>query len=140
MVTQLLIHGAQVTVGGTRVESFESSKKRWAENFPGINTDEIHFEQVDREVADSVSSILTSKEYDLVVHTAGPFQGKVAVPNGVIAAAVENQVPYIDVCDDYCTASAAKTKYFNQAEAGQVPCIVSTGCWVRENAALFVIV
>jgi len=65
----------------------------------------------------------------LVVHTAGPFQGKVLSPNGIIAACVENGVGYIDVCDDYCTATAAKTKYSAKAIENKVPCILSTGCW-----------
>jgi hypothetical protein len=69
--------------------------------------------------------------FDLVVHTAGPFQGKVQTPNGVIQACVEQSVGYIDVCDDYCTASAAKSKYTETANANGVPCIISTGCWVR---------
>ncbi len=130
VVTQLLKRGAKVTVGGTRAESYYASKLRWLELFPSIDTARIEFTKVDRESRDSISSVLKSKEFDLVVHTAGPFQGKVARPNGVIDASVANGVPYVDVCDDYCTASAAKTKYQKKAQDSQVPCIISTGCWV----------
>lgn len=130
VVTQLLKHGAAVTVGGTRLESFESSKRRWFNLFPTIDATRIEFTKVDRENADSLSAVLKSKKFDLVVHTAGPFQGKVKRPNGVIDASVECRVPYIDVCDDYCTASAAKTRYQKRAQDLKVPCIVSTGCWV----------
>lgn len=51
---------------------------------------------------------------------------KVNTPNGVLEACVNNRVPYIDVCDDYCTAMAAKTKYSQITES---PCVISTGCW-----------
>ena len=130
VVTQLLKHGAKVTVGGTRVESYEDSKRRWLEMFPAIDTTTIGFSKVDRERADSVSSVLRSKGFDLVVHTAGPFQGKERTPNGVIDASISNGVPYVDVCDDYCTARAAKTMFMQKAEEAEVPCIISTGCWV----------
>lgn len=130
VVTQLLKRGAKVTVGGTRLESYEKAKRRWVEKFPTIDATAIEFATIDRECADSVSSVLSSCQFDLVVHTAGPFQGKATTSNGVIDAAVANGVPYVDVCDDYCTASAAKTKFSQKAQDSQVPCIISTGCWV----------
>lgn len=129
VVTQLIKRGATVTVGGTNRESFEVSKARWGQMFESIDTNAIQYSSLDRENQESISSVLREISPDLVVHTAGPFQGKIDTPNGVIAACVANQVAYIDVCDDYCTARAAKTKYFKQAEEGSVPCIISTGCW-----------
>lgn len=135
VVTQLLKRGAKVTVGGTRVESYEDSKRRWIELFPTIDITTIGFAKVDRESVTSVSSVLKSKDFDLVVHTAGPFQGKATTQNGVIDASVANGVPYVDVCDDYCTASAAKTKFLKKAQEAQVPCIISTGCWVSWHLA-----
>jgi len=137
VVCQLTRHGAKVTVGGTRSETFEESRARWKNLFPVVSNkfDSIPFAIVDRENDDSITSILQqAKEkgegFDLVVHTAGPFQGKVKSPNGVIKSCVENSVAYLDVCDDYCTASAAKAKYTETALANGVPCILSTGCWV----------
>jgi len=90
----------------------------------------VKFFAIDREDSSSVSKVLQETSYDLTVHTAGPFQGKIKTPNGVIAACVEQKVPYVDVCDDYCTASAAKSKYEEIAKNNEVPCIISTGCWV----------
>jgi len=127
VVTQLVKRGAKVTVGGTNLQSFQRSKERWQKMFEE-NANEIsdtNFVVLNRESADSVSRVLGNDSYDLVVHTAGPFQGKVNTPNGVIDGAISNGVPYVDVCDDYCTATAAKTRFSNS----QVPCIVSTGCW-----------
>lgn len=129
VVCQLLLRGAKVSVGGTNIENFLESKARWSDLFTEIDTSKIDFVVLDRENSMSVDSILKERSLDLVVHTAGPFQGKATVQNGVINACVDNACPYIDVCDDYCTAMAAKSKYSQLAQQQEVPCIVSTGCW-----------
>ena len=127
VVTQLTKRGSQVTVGGTRDTTFGESKARWLSLFPELQPEmqKIDFVPLDREVSSSVLPII-KKDFDLVVHTAGPFQGKVKAPNGVLEACCEAGIPYVDVCDDYCTASAAKARYASEAKA---PCIISTGCW-----------
>lgn len=127
VVTQLVQHDSRVTVGGTSVDSFQAAKARntaWKD-------DNVNFQTVNKEDALSITSVLKSGTYDIVVHTAGPFQGKATATNGVLQACIENTVPYVDVCDDYCTAMAAKSKYASDAQANNVPCIISTGCWVR---------
>jgi saccharopine dehydrogenase-like NADP-dependent oxidoreductase len=133
VVVQLLKRGAaKVTVGGTSIQSFDKSLERWKSIYPDVfpTKASIEFQQVNREDHSSVSKVVKGNTYDLVIHTAGPFQGKVKAPNGVLKACVEDcGVPYIDVCDDYCTAMAAKSKFASTAEASSVPCIVSTGCW-----------
>lgn len=109
--------------------------------FPEMLTEieKVNFIPVNREDSSSVSKALLSSSdnnkksrFDLVVNTAGPFQGKVNVPNGILEACVneEHPTPYIDVCDDYCTARAYKSQFHEQAVQNGVPCIVSTGCWV----------
>lgn len=134
VVTQILKYGGSVTVGATSQESFEVSQNRWKELFPELTNsiDEVKFASINREDSNTISKVLqgsSTPAFDLVVHTAGPFQGKVTTPNGVLKACVEEKVPYVDVCDDYCTASAAKAKYADLAKEGGVPCIISTGCW-----------
>ena len=128
VVTQLTKRGSKVSVGGTRESAFQESKSRWISLFPELETNlqSIDFVPLNREVADTVTPTLLAKNFDLVVHTAGPFQGKVKTPNGVLEACCDAGVPYVDVCDDYCTASAAKARFAAKAKA---PCIVSTGCW-----------
>jgi saccharopine dehydrogenase-like NADP-dependent oxidoreductase len=142
VVTQLIKRGAgRVTVGGTNQGRFQKSLERWKTlpifNDPELLVDlqnKVDFATIYREDPTSVSAVLQKSPYDLVVHTAGPFQGKVSVKNGVLEACVNNKVAYVDVCDDYCTASAAKTKYQTQAQENGVPCLLSTGCWVSERA------
>lgn len=135
MTTQLVQHGAHVIVGGVREDSYLQSKQRWKQMFPpqAIESN-IEFCALQREESDTIRSALHRHgPIDLVVHTAGPFQGKVNSPNGVLEACLRpssetmQQIPYIDVCDDYCTAMAAKRKY--SAYDVKVPCIISTGCW-----------
>jgi saccharopine dehydrogenase-like NADP-dependent oxidoreductase len=126
VVTQLIKRGSAVVVAGTSEKRFLKAKTRWQAVFPTYASKlrEISFAKVDRERAESMSGAI--ENYDLVVHTAGPFQGKAASPNGVLEACIDWGVPYLDVCDDYCTASAAKTKY---AASARSPCIISTGTW-----------
>jgi len=132
VVTQLIQHSpASIVVGGTSDARFKSSRKRWIDQFPAYEEEllkKVNFVAVDRERPESVAAAFDNdgNDIDLVVHAAGPFQGKVKCPNGVLEACVTASIMYIDVCDDYCTASAAKTKYAARAQA---PCILSTGCW-----------
>ena len=140
VVTELVLEkGASVVVGGTREESFDKAVLRWREKYSSEKYNKlvsgVSFVKVDKETPSTIDKVFKEHEqlhndrFDLVVHTAGPFQGKVTATNGVLEAAVQNQIPYVDVCDDYCTASAAKAKYAAQAKDNNVPCIISTGCW-----------
>lgn len=133
--THLVLQGAQlVTVGGTNELRFQESYERWKKLFPEASLENVNFKPLDRENPESVRQVLLdqtdlSKKYDLVIHTAGPFQGKVKSRNAVLETCVDIGVPYLDVCDDYCTAMGAKTRYSETAVRNNVPCIVSTGCW-----------
>lgn len=133
VVTQLLLHDAIITVGGTSMDSFEESRARWMKLFPDLSEklqNQLEFIALNREDAVSISNAIErSQSFDLIVHTAGPFQGKAKTPNGVLQACVQHATPYVDVCDDYCTAMAAKAKYASDAMDKNIPCIVSTGCW-----------
>jgi saccharopine dehydrogenase-like NADP-dependent oxidoreductase len=99
--------------------------------FTNMTMQDVDFCALNKQDATSIVSVLENDDFDLVVHTAGPFQGKLDVTNGVLEACLAKRVPYIDVCDDYCTARAAKAKFAKVAQESGVPCIISTGCWVR---------
>jgi hypothetical protein len=52
------------------------------------NMRDVDFCALNKEDSISIVAVLENGDYDLVVHTAGPFQGKVNVPNGVLEACV----------------------------------------------------
>merc|ERR1712151_1070382 len=117
VVTQLIKRGCNVIVGGTKEESFIKSQNRWIKMFPELKNkiEKINFYKVDRENVDSITSVLQShKKIKLVVNTAGPFQGKVNAPNGILNSCCDSSIPYIDVCDDYCTAMSFKKQYMDK--------------------------
>jgi saccharopine dehydrogenase-like NADP-dependent oxidoreductase len=83
------------------------------------------FAKLDLADASSVASAIAGA--DLVVHSAGPFQGggdKCAVMDAAIAAGV----PYLDVCDDAEYARSAKSRHADALAAG-VPCITTAGVY-----------
>lgn len=83
------------------------------------------FAKLDLADASSVASAIAGA--DLVVHSAGPFQGggdKCAVMDAAIAAGV----PYLDVCDDADYARSAKSRHAAALAAG-VPCITTAGVY-----------
>ena len=133
-------------VGGTSLDRYVQARERWMRQQQqqqpkgtgptGVSLEQqVDFVALNREDVDSVQSAMealqaeTGQSLDLVVHTAGPFQGKVSVPNGVLEACLRLDIPYMDVCDDYCTAKAAQTRLGPRARDASLPCIVSTGCW-----------
>ena len=83
------------------------------------------FKKLNLADASSVASAIAGA--DLVVHSAGPFQGggdKCLVMDAAIAAGV----PYLDVCDDADYARSAKSRHANALAAG-VPCITTAGVY-----------
>jgi saccharopine dehydrogenase-like NADP-dependent oxidoreductase len=138
VVLQLLSHGARVTVAGTSRNTFDKKRKQW-EKLVSVSPDlRLQFAVLNRDNLDSVLSVLQSSQadtssdkpkFDIVVHTAGPFQKRTSMPNFILQTAIAAKIPYIDVCDDYCTAMASRHRYHKAAIDASVPCIVSTGCW-----------
>ena len=64
---------------------------------------------------------------DLVVHSAGPFQGG-GDGCAVLDAAIAAKVPYLDVCDDAEYAKAAKSRA-DAALGAAVPCVTTAGIY-----------
>ena len=75
--------------------------------------------------AASLAEILTGA--DLVVHSAGPFQGG-GDGCAVLDAAIAAKVPYLDVCDDAEYAKAAKSRA-DAALGAAVPCVTTAGIY-----------
>jgi len=71
--------------------------------------DRFDFVNIDKDDRNSLSTVSWS-DFDLVVNTAGPFQGKTSQTNLLLSKCIEASVPYIDVCDDFETATRAKVR------------------------------
>jgi saccharopine dehydrogenase-like NADP-dependent oxidoreductase len=79
------------------------------------------------DLADPASIASAIQGADLVVHSAGPFQGG-GDRGAVLDAAIDAGIPYLDVCDDAKYAEAAKSKSDRAMRAG-VPCITTAGVY-----------
>ncbi|KAL3769842.1 hypothetical protein ACHAW5_000714 [Stephanodiscus triporus] len=70
----------------------------------------------------------------LVVHTAGPFQGRRS-PN-LLSSCIDMSIPYVDVCDEWELAESSKLEYHARAMEANVPCVVSAGIWPGVSALM----
>jgi saccharopine dehydrogenase-like NADP-dependent oxidoreductase len=74
---------------------------------------------------------------DLVVHTAGPFQGR--TDPVLLKCCIDEKVPfYVDVCDEYELAVAAKelVKSNEKEDAHKITAVVSSGIWPGVSALM----
>lgn len=93
------------------------------------NVDDMHYNHLTVDKDSEASLSLLDLNFDLVVNTAGPFQGKSKRKNLLLGKCISGGIPYIDVCDDFDTAKRAKSDYHEAAVESNVPVILSTGCW-----------
>ena len=87
----------------------------------------------DAESAESVQDLVAREGAELVVHAAGPFQGRSAPAalEGCLAAGV----PFVDVCDD-SRLVAAGLALSERAREGGVAAVTSAGIWPGVSALL----
>lgn len=116
----------QVAVGGRNQQTFEQARARSGLP-PACQFACVDLDGGDEALAESVSG------YDLIVHTAGPFQQR--TDPALMRAAITAGVPYCDVCDELVLARNAK-ELNAQAVAAGVPCVVSCGIWPGVSALM----
>lgn len=119
----------QLAVGGRSQSRFEDFSARWQDRATGEVPE---FVLVNLDDPASVRSVL-ARGWDLVVHTAGPFQG-IEHPR-LLEEAIRAGVPYVDVCDDTDLCRVAKGMEAAARDAG-VPAVVSTGIWPGVSALM----
>jgi len=119
----------RLAVGGRSRANYEGFVRRWQERTADPPP---AFVVCDHSDAASVCAALAGG-WDLVVHTAGPFQGvrSASLLEGAIAAGV----PYVDVCDDTDLCRIAK-ELEPQCQAAGVTALVSTGIWPGVSALM----
>lgn len=121
------ISGIDVTVGGRSRERFEEARNRTPE------LGRCGFVEVALDDKESLCDAIRGA--DLVIHTAGPFQGR-TIPQ-VLDAALECGVAYVDVCDETELVRDVKgPKYDGRAREVGVPCVVSAGIWPGISAMM----
>jgi len=81
---------------------------------------------------DSIASAIQG--FDLVVHTAGPFQGR--TDPTLLRACVQQKIPYVDVCDEYELAVTSKKELMDLAQKAKVPAVVCGGIWPGMSALM----
>ena len=70
----------------------------------------------------------------LVVHTAGPFQGR-RTPT-LLSSCLDLSIPYVDVCDEWELAEVSKLDLDQRAKELGIPAIVSCGIWPGVSALM----
>lgn len=119
--------GVDLAVGGRSSSRFADMQERWRSQ--GASPD-VTFRRVDIEDEASLRDAL--RDVDLVVHTAGPFQGKKRA--SVLEAAIERgNIAYVDVCDETELCRAVKEL---PARDRNVSALVSCGIWPGVSALM----
>ena len=88
----------KLAIGGRSRANFEAVSHR-------LQLPELVFRPMDIEAC-AASLVPAVRGAGLVVHTAGPFQGR-SQPE-LLGACIEAGVPYCDVCDEYALSRRAK--------------------------------
>lgn len=108
-------------VAGRSAINWEQFLSRIARPLPGVK-----FVSLDISRKAELESIIPL--YDLVIHTAGPFQG-IRDP-AVLESSLRHGKQYIDVCDDIALSSIARSKeYRDLAVKSGGAAVISTGIW-----------
>ena len=119
----------RIAVGGRDVASFERTRARLAQQGM-VGSGELSFVPIDLDGGAAALSAAVAGA-SLVVHTAGPFQGR--EEPSLLRAALGAGVPYCDVCDELLLTRNSKALTAEAAAAG-VPCVVSCGIWPGVSA------
>ena len=140
-VPKVLVIGGTGRVGGSAVRCIHErfgdeitlsvagrSEKNW-NDFLGRTKEPltgVEFVALDISEKEDLNRIIP--QYDLVIHTAGPFQG-IKDPS-VLETSLRHGKLYIDVCDDVALSSTARSKEYRElATKHGGAAVISTGIW-----------
>lgn len=122
----------EVSVGGRSRDRYNDFVDRWRRRGEAQDGAPPAFVELDHMQQSSVDAAI-SRGWDLVVHTAGPFQG-LREPV-LLQSAVRHGVPYVDVCDDTDLCKIAKDQDA-AARSAKIPAVVSAGIWPGVSALM----
>ena len=110
-----------LSVAGRSEKNWDDFLRRIARPLPGVE-----FVSLDINQKDELEKIIP--KYDLVVHTAGPFQG-IKDPS-VLESSLRHGKLYIDVCDDINLSTIARSNEYKELAAKNGgSAVISTGIW-----------
>lgn len=121
----------QIKVGGRSKDSFDTAKRK------GVIPDgSIEFVPLDWAEWDDnkIEKAILGCDCGLVVHTAGPFQGR--TDPTLLRCCVKHKIPYVDVCDEFELAAKAKELFDQNAKDGGVTAVVASGIWPGVSALM----
>jgi saccharopine dehydrogenase-like NADP-dependent oxidoreductase len=130
----------RLTVAGRSVDSWHSTATRLSNSLRDSKTgnhqsikESIDFVPLDIHSESDLERIIPY--YDLIVHTAGPFQ-QLKNPN-VLNTAMKYGKLYLDVCDDIKLSEICRSEKFQAvAKANSGVAIISTGIWPGASSLL----
>ncbi|CAE7801719.1 unnamed protein product [Symbiodinium sp. CCMP2592] len=120
----------ELAVAGRSRENYAQFAQRWPGEECGAAP---QFVEIDHTNRDSIREVLNARDWDLLVHTAGPFQG-IQRPL-LLEEALKSGTPYVDVCDDTELCKTAK-ELCPELEEAKVPAVVSAGIWPGVSALM----
>eukprot|EP00746_Dinoflagellata_sp_MGD_P015269 gnl/MRDRNA2_/MRDRNA2_133840_c0_seq1.p1 gnl/MRDRNA2_/MRDRNA2_133840_c0~~gnl/MRDRNA2_/MRDRNA2_133840_c0_seq1.p1 ORF type:complete len:509 (-),score=67.20 gnl/MRDRNA2_/MRDRNA2_133840_c0_seq1:115-1641(-) len=114
-------HQVKVSVGGRDPANWAKYKEDKALNFENVE-----FEKVDVRKPEDLNRI--AEKYDLIVNTAGPFQGLSESP--LLRSVLMKGKLYVDVCDDIALSRLIRSQEYQElARENKAKAIISTGIW-----------
>lgn len=121
-----------LSVGCRSKESFDRAQNSGV--IPATTTTGIQHVTVDLDNSDVIRNTLRGLDLDLVVHTAGPFQGR--KDPVLLRSCIQEGIPYVDVCDEYELAVTSKKDLGQLAKDSGVPAVVCSGIWPGVSALM----
>ncbi|KAL7516979.1 hypothetical protein ACHAWX_001947 [Stephanocyclus meneghinianus] len=125
-----------LTVGGRKRESFDAAIRNKVIPSSGVD-----FLSLDIDGDESILKQTLQRWQQraresncLVVHTAGPFQGRRSPV--LLATCIDLGIPYVDVCDEWDLAELSKENLHSVATEKNVPAIISCGIWPGVSALM----
>ena len=117
----------KVKVGCRTKKSFDQAQRE------GVIPSHVPYVQIDWSGQSDQQIEETIDGCGLVVHTAGPFQGR--TDPALLRCCIAKKIPYVDVCDEYELAMESK-KLMDDAKTAKVAAVISSGIWPGVSALM----
>ena len=115
------------------VGGFEAARRRIDGALPAHLRGRLRAESCDAESAESVRALVEREGAAVLVHAAGPFQGR--TEPAALAGCITAGVPFVDVCDDSRLVAAGQ-RLHERARAAGVAAVTSGGIWPGVSALM----